>query len=189
MELSELKTLPGFSDMQNVKRTFFALRNGVVADALKKGGAPFRIIFGLNLPQLLQIAASAPKTVELAELLWSNNSTRESMLLAPMIMLKDKFSVSDASRWISQVPSVEVADILCHRLLRHLPFANSLASGFLNNAESTSLERYTALRLLLNIVGTYPTEALKAATEELKHGCQLTAPLCRQIQEEVSFLL
>ena len=39
---------PDFGDMQNVKRRMFALRNGVVAEALRRGGCPYRIVFGLT---------------------------------------------------------------------------------------------------------------------------------------------
>ncbi|MDE7427008.1 MAG: hypothetical protein K2M79_04345 [Muribaculaceae bacterium] len=188
MDICKLKTVPGFSDMQNIKRSFFALRNGVVADALKKGGAPFRIIFGLNLPQIVQIAESAPKSKTLAQLLWANTSTRESLLLAPMLMPREEFSVSDALVWVTQVPSVEVADVLCHRLLRYLPFAASLASDILGKSNAAPLERYTALRLLLNIIRINPALVQQAADEERKRNCALTAPLCAQIADELSFL-
>ena len=46
-----------FNPLQNIKRRFFALRNGVIADTLRRAGSPFKIIFGLNLPQLAEIAA------------------------------------------------------------------------------------------------------------------------------------
>ena len=49
-----------FNEMQTVKRHFFALRNGVIADALRRAGSPFRIIFGLNLPQIAEIAMKTP---------------------------------------------------------------------------------------------------------------------------------
>lgn len=45
-----------FNKMQLLKRRFFAMRNGAVADSLRRQGADYRIIFGLNLPQLVDIA-------------------------------------------------------------------------------------------------------------------------------------
>ena len=116
-----------YSPMQTVKRGFFAMRNGVIADTLRKGGSPFRIIFGLNLPQIVDIAAQTGTNPSLAEDLWHNTTTRESMLLAPMLVAPDAFSKADALRWIADIPTAEVADVLCHRLLRHLPFAWELA--------------------------------------------------------------
>ena len=63
------KNDPEFGDMQNVKRRMFALRNGVVAEALRRGGCPYRIIFGLTLPQLDEVAAVTPHTETLAQML------------------------------------------------------------------------------------------------------------------------
>ena len=60
-------TETSFNDMQTVKRAFFAMRNGVIADTLRRAGSPFKIIFGLNLPQISEIAARTPHTAGLAE--------------------------------------------------------------------------------------------------------------------------
>ena len=68
--------------MQTVKREFFAMRNGIIADTYRKAGTVFKIVFGLNLPQLVEIAGRTPHSRELAEALWANTTTRESMLLA-----------------------------------------------------------------------------------------------------------
>ena len=139
-----------YTPMQSVKRYFFAMRNGVIADTLRKGGSPFRYIFGLNLPQLVEAAAMFGKDKELAVRLWANNTTRESMLLAPMLMPADDFSADEAKVWIASVPAPEVADILCHRLLRHLAYAPELAVEFADFSHG-DMERYTAGRLALNL--------------------------------------
>lgn len=173
---------PTYNPMQTVKRHFFALRNGVIADTLRKAGSPFKIIFGLNLPQIVDIAAETGTSPELAEALWANGTTRESMLLAPMIVDKNNFSEADARRWIAAVPAPEVADILCHRLLRHMPYAWSLAESLLE-APANDTERYTGLRLLFNIVNQNPTKALALASEF--KGDRLADMLC----EEATFLL
>ena len=90
-------TETSFNEMQTVKRHFFAMRNGIIADTLRRAGSPFKIIFGLNLPQLMDIAESTPHSAELATRLWNNSSTRESMLLAPMIYPRDKFDADTAT--------------------------------------------------------------------------------------------
>ena len=35
------------NEMQIVKRHFFAMRNGIIADTLRRAGSPYHIIFGL----------------------------------------------------------------------------------------------------------------------------------------------
>lgn len=153
-----------YNPMQTVKRHFFALRNGVIADTLRKAGSPFKIIFGLNLPQIAYIAAETGTSPELAEALWNNSTTRESMLLAPMLVDRTSFSEADARRWISSVPCTEIADVLCHRLLRHCQFAWPLAESLVSSPAG-EFDRYIGLRLLFNIVGQDPAKALSISSQ------------------------
>ena len=175
-----------FNEMQTVKRRFFAMRNGAVADNMRRHGANYRIIFGLNLPQIVEIANETPCSVDLAEALWKNQSTRESMLMAPMIYPREDFRFETACRWASEVPTAEVADVLCHRLLRHTEFAWQLASSLVKS--SVAIERYLALRLMFNLLPSHLDEVEQYATVELEHNESLTAILCRQLIDEVEFL-
>lgn len=61
---------PQFNKMQTLKRRFFAMRNGLLADQLRRAGSKFRIIFGLNIIQLNDIARDYGHDPELAEALW-----------------------------------------------------------------------------------------------------------------------
>lgn len=182
-----MNTQPAFNDMQTVKRHFFALRNGVIADTFRRAGSPFRIIFGLNLPQLVEIASKTPHVPDLAERLWSNVTTRESMLLAPMIYPVDEFGIDVARRWVDGVPTPEVADILCHRLLRRTPYATELAKELCGS--ESEMGRYTGLRLWFNLVAQKPAEALAAAKKELEAPMPLTGPIATSLADEATFLL
>lgn len=139
-----------FSKMQRLKRRFFAMRNGITADALRRAGQPFRVIFGLNMPQLREIAGEFGPDEELARELWANRSTRESMLLAPMLIKPDGFS--DGLLWLSESPTPEVTDILCHSLLRHLPDAEKIACEAA--ASTDAMTRYGAIRLAYNLLNS-----------------------------------
>ncbi len=165
----------GFNEMQTVKRRMYAMRNGVIADTLRKAASPFRVIFGLNLPQLLDIAAGIGKDSDIARRLWANTATRESMLLAPMLMPAGELSEDEALEWCLQVPACEVADILCHRLLRHEPYALELARRLI--AEDKEMAHYTGMRLMCNIAPRYPDEARRIGEAELESG----NPAVRQI--------
>ncbi|MDE6041722.1 MAG: hypothetical protein K2F99_09125 [Muribaculaceae bacterium] len=170
--------MESYTPMQTIKRRMFAMRNGVVADALRKGGSPFPIIFGINLPQLVEIASSTGKNKELAEKLWGNTTTRESMLIAPMLMPVQEFGIEDARRWASGATVAEVADILCHRLLRHLPFAWALAEEYADS--------YIGLRLAFNLVASDPEHALRIA--EAAIGNETLRPLAERLKEEAEYL-
>lgn len=153
-----------FNRMQQAKRMMFAMRNGVVADVLRKGGSPFSIIFGVNLPQLTDMARELGTDNELAARLWANTTTRESMLLAPMLVDADNFSEADAAAWIESVPCNEVADVLCLKLLRRLPYARELVMAY--HCSDDRQQRYTALRLMCNLARQYPDMAREVADGE-----------------------
>lgn len=179
---------PKYNDMQEIKRQFFAMRNGVVADALRKAGSPFRFIFGVNLPQLRDIAAQVGQSEDLAESLWANTTTRESMLIAPMIQPSESFTIEDARRWIASIPTAEVADVLCLKLLRSEPYALELIDSLLNEG-GDEMRCYTALRLMFNLVGQHPEKAREVAVQVLAEPSRLTDSFARALAEEADYLL
>lgn len=151
--------------MQALKRDMFAMRNGVVADALRKGGCPFKIIFGVNLPQLSEIASRCRKSRLFAQEVWANSTTRESMLIAPMLMPAEEFTRDMAREWVRQAPSAEVADVLCLKLLRHMDYALELAQELI--CEYDLMAKYAGLRLMCNLAPKHPAIAA-AIGRELK---------------------
>lgn len=153
-----------FNEFQQIKRKFFSYRNGVTAEVLRKGGSPFQIIFGLTLPQLSAIASETGHNKELAEKLWSNNSTRCSMLLAPMVMPKDNFSYEECLTWCNAVPSFEIADVLCHKLISKQKYIRRLIPVLL---EGNIYERYIGMRLILQELRKeeYRSEMIKEIRE------------------------
>ncbi len=178
-----------FNPMQTVKRRFFAMRNGVIADTLRRAGSPFSIIFGLNLPQIVEIAAEVPAehATALAEALWQNRTTRESMLAAPMLMRRDTTDETAAERLLRESPCAEVTDVLCHRLLRHLPFAADLGRRL--SADPDPMVRYGALRLMFNLVALHPAEAAEMARAEQQRQCPQTLSIASALLDEATWLL
>jgi 3-methyladenine DNA glycosylase AlkD len=180
------ETNPQFNAMQNIKRRFFALRNGIIADTLRKANSPHHVIFGLTIPQLVEVAQATGKNKELAQLLWDNATTRESRLIAPMLMPVEQFNVDEACSWIEQVQCVEEADLLCHRLLRHTSFALNLIDKY-SDDNIADLQRYVALRLMFNIVASNPQKASEIAAKEAAHNCHLTHSVALALSDEAEF--
>lgn len=178
----------GTSDekLRLIKQQFFALRNGVIADILRRSGSPFKVVFGLNLPQLTDIAAQFGPDPDLGRLLWRNTTTRESMLLAPMLMDVSSFSIDEAREWLSAAPATEVIDILCHRLLRHVAYAADLAES-LSDASDT-MSRYSSVRLMFNLVTRFPAQAHALAGKVAAIPCPLTDYIAKSLMEEASLL-
>lgn len=117
--------------MKEIRQRFFALRNGLLADTLRKGGMNYKYIFGLQLPQLKAIAdefrpASPDEAAALARALWADTDCREARLLGCHLMPASEMTRDEALNWAGSLQTREEGDILVFRLLRHLPFASDL---------------------------------------------------------------
>lgn len=205
----EERQLPEFNAMQRVKRRFFAMRNGDLAQQMTERGAKYRINFGLNLPQISEIARDflpggkehtvcddgftpLPTGFDMADFsrrLRDNTSTRESMLIAPMLFPVERLTHEEALGWARSVPTPEVADVLCLKLLRNYHDASRLVE--ILSGDSEPLSRYVALRLALNLFQSgklSPESLLPMVVAEESRKSQLTASLCRQLRDEIAFL-
>lgn len=132
---------------QDIKKKFMAYRNGMVADALRKAGMPYKVIFGLNVPQLSEIARGVIADREvLAEHLWGDTSTRESRLLACWLFDPEPMPVARARALMESVQTREEADILAFRLLRRLPYAAALAEETAGSPSALTAYASEALR-------------------------------------------
>lgn len=174
------------NQIKEIKRQFFTYRNGVLGDALRKQGAPYKIIFGLNIVQLNNIAKNTIPDKATAQQLWDNRSTRESLLLATMIYPREDFDKETAIAWIKQIPTQEIADVLCLNLLKQQPYANQLADEMI--CSDNDIIRYTALRLMLSQFPYRYEHAEECANEELKRQCAITKSICAQIIIESNYL-
>ena len=141
----ELSMSQSFNMMQAVKRRFFAMRNGALAEQMKSAGAAYKINFGLLQAQISDIADQVsggtlderpemlepPAMAELARSLRDNATTRESMLIAPMLFPLELLDEGEARQWLLSCPTPEVADTLCLKLLRRHPAAEAITTEIL----------------------------------------------------------
>ncbi len=186
--------------MQAVKRRFFAMRNGLLADQMKRAGAPYRVNFGLLQAQIADIAGQVadgtlderPEKLtpegmaELARSLRDNASTRESLLIAPMLMPLEFVDDDEARAWLLSCPTTEVADTLCLKLLRRHPAATAIANETLLNDGATPIQRYAALRLLLNLLilrSVTPETARSLAAGHTGNEAPMVAQLAARIRQ------
>lgn len=135
--------------LQEAKKELYALRNGIMADYLRKAGDAHPYIFGVSLAQILELARTIGHDGALARALWNDSKCRESQMLSLVILPPKDVDFDFAETIIAVIPNVEIADIACHKLLRNLPFAWKLAE--VNAAADNSLRQYIALRLLVNL--------------------------------------
>lgn len=199
----EERKLPEFNAMQRVKRRLFAMRNGDLAQQMTELGAKYRINFGLNLPQISEIArdflpggverATLPEDIDMADFarrLRENVSTRESMLIAPMLFPVEQLEEEEALAWARSVANPEIADVLCLKLLRNYAEAPRLVETLI--ADEANISRYVALRLAFNLLQLSkisPEWLLPIVEAEELRGCKMTSSLCRQLRDEIEFLM
>lgn len=173
------------TQLSQIRQRLYAMRNGIVADALRKGGCPRRLIFGVNLPQLSEIACAAGQSATLADQLWADEDLREAQLIAPMLFPVESLDFDRALNLVERCRWAEETDILCLKLLRRAPFAPELAAE-LCRRESVSL-RYAGLRLWFNLVATCPAAARDAAMTEKSRTDYV--PLADALLAEAEFYL
>ena len=114
--------------MKEIKHLLFTYRNGAVADTLRRYGMPYKIIFGLDIPRIAEIARGLQPSLKLAENLWADKDVRESRLLATYLFPLEDMTEDYCMKLASEVITQEEADMLAFRLLKRMPFANALLS-------------------------------------------------------------
>lgn len=112
--------------IQEIKHLFFAYRNGVVAEALRRSGMPYAMIFGVDVPTLASIARRIGYDRQLAGELWKDREVRESRLLACYLFDPESLPLGSALVLCRDIRTPEEADMLAFRLLKRLPYAQEL---------------------------------------------------------------
>ena len=143
--------------LRGIRKEFFAFRNGIIADKLRKAGDPHAIIMGCLLVDSNGIVSRASETIgdkaqmaALASELWSDTQSRECRLAAPMLFPASLMTADEALKWCQSVETIEVADNLCHKLLRHIDGAEKLFRQLID--DERPLVKYTGYRLLINLM-------------------------------------
>lgn len=136
--------------LRQIKQDFFSFRNGIVADKLRRSGDCHEFIMGCQIADITAIVQRYPSSVELADELWREVKHRECRLAAVMLHPKDALPCEKAMRWIDDVGTYEMADILCLKLLKHQDYALSLWESLAS--DEFPMRQYVGLRLLLNLL-------------------------------------
>ena len=105
-----------------------AAMNGVASRAIRESGMGYRLVYGVELPRLRQIAADVAPDRRLAQSLWQED-IRECKLLAIMLYPLEEFGSDIAEMWVDDIrpEQAELAQVLSMDLLCHAPYASELA--------------------------------------------------------------
>ncbi len=132
--------------LQDIKKEFYALRNGIVADTLRKAGMHYKVIFGLQIPQIAGIARNLTPSPELAMTLWDDRNVRESRLLATYLFPLESVDMKKALALAADCSTPEEADMLAFRIFKRLDFAMELLSEMENAGNSIPAYAITSLK-------------------------------------------
>lgn len=105
--------------IKDIKKEFRAAMNGILSAQMRKAGMPYKLVFGIELPRLMDLAKEFTQDRRLAQQLWTEN-IRESKLLACLLMPQEEFFPEMADIWVDEIPTAEVAQIFVMHLFRHM---------------------------------------------------------------------
>lgn len=112
--------------IKEIKREFFSFRNGIIADSLKKIYGTEKIIFGLNVPQLIELSKKFPQNKELGLALWNDNTSRETRLFALYVIPPAELTHEEAILMTLGIENNEQAELLAFKILRRVSEAHLL---------------------------------------------------------------
>ena len=149
--------------VREIKGKLRLFMNGVLSQSLREKGLKYRLIFGVELPRLREIAAGYEQNHELAQALWKED-IRECKILAAYLQPAETFDPELADFWMESVHNTELTDYLCMALLRRLPYASQKAFQWM--ASDNRIEAYTGFRLITHLFALHGTEMNERSCNE-----------------------
>lgn len=110
----------------DIKKELRASMNGILSAKMREAGMPYKLVFGVELPRLMNIAKEFEPSRPLAQMLWNEN-IRESKILATLLMPIDEMLPEMADIWVDEVPTDEIAQLAVMNLFSRVPWASEMA--------------------------------------------------------------
>ena len=149
--------------IREIKGKLRLFMNGVLSQSLREKGLKYRLIFGVELPRLKEIAAEYEPNHELAQALWKED-IRECKILAAYLQPTESFYPEIADIWVEQIHNSELADYVCMALFRRLPYASQKAFQWIASGERMPM--YIGFRLMGHLFATLGTEMNERSRDE-----------------------
>lgn len=149
--------------IREIKGKFRLFMNGVLSQSLREKGLQYRLIFGIELPRIKEIAAQYEPNHELAQALWKED-IRECKILAAYLQPVESFYPEIADIWVEQIHNSELADYVCMALFRRLPYASQKAFQWIASGERMTM--YIGFRLMTHLFTTLGTEMNERSCNE-----------------------
>ncbi|TAJ13081.1 hypothetical protein DMA11_10475 [Marinilabiliaceae bacterium JC017] len=112
--------------MKEVKKLLKLHMNGAASEQMEKRGLDYELNYGVSFLHLKKIATKLPEQMELAERLWYRE-VREMMILATLIVPKDKLSIEQCLEWSKLIKNGELVEQISLNLFSKLSYAEELS--------------------------------------------------------------
>lgn len=155
--------------VRDIKGKLRLFMNGVLSQSLREKGLKYRLIFGVELPRLKEIASGYEQNHDLAQALWKED-IRECKILAAYLQPTDTFCPEFADIWMEQIHNTELADYVCMILFRRLPYASQKAFQWM--ASENRMEIYTGFRLMSHLLAQFSAEMNERSRNEFLDQAQ-----------------
>lgn len=137
--------------IREIRKRLRLVMNGVISTSMREKGMNYKIIFGVPIPELRQIAQEYTGKVspELAETMWQED-VRELKILATLLYPKEAFTHDKVEEWVSTIPYLEIAEQLSRNLLSKIEEPDEAAIHLLYNRKD-SYARTVAFLIFVNL--------------------------------------
>lgn len=139
------------NDIDQIKAELRSSMNGVAAKAIRGSGMGYRLVYGVELPRLREIAAGFTPDRHLALALWQED-IREYKILAIMLFPVDEFDNDLANIWVESLrpEQSELAGLLVMDILAKKEFAAEQA--FLWMADDRQMQQLCGFLLITRLM-------------------------------------
>ena len=115
-----------------IKRSIYLSMNGILAERLEEEGLHYKKNYGVIFIRLREIARQHQPNAQLSKLLWTSQE-REQMIISTMLQPINETSKEEVYERMKLVQNPELAEQISFNLLRHLPYAEQLATELVDS--------------------------------------------------------
>ena len=121
--------------LREIRKRLRLAMNGIISTSMRQKGMNYKLIFGVPLPEIKELASSYEVDEELARAMWKED-VREMKILATMLYPAKKMTQEEALKWMEEIPYPEIAEQCCNNLFSNVNQPVELALSFLSDKES-----------------------------------------------------
>ena len=160
--------------LRDIRKRLRLAMNGAISASMRQKGMNYKLIFGVPIMEIRQIAEEYDKDAILARALWKED-VREMKILATLLYPAGSLSLQEALQWAKEIPYPEIAEQCCNNLFPEMKQPCKLAMQ-LSSCEASPLARMTGILLFSQLfkkgkdVGLEDRRAFLSLCENVLHA-------------------